>query len=161
MRRLAPLLLSALLLAPATARAQSLVLVDEQGIEKTLTAAQLKAMPQVEIRVREKDSSFTTFRGPTLRGLMTLAGAPTGRALRGPSMLLAIVADAPDGYSAGYMLADVDEQFGARAAIVAIAQDGKALPTADGPLRVIVQGEEHRARWVRNVAKLRLVRIGK
>lgn len=91
---------------------------------------------------------------------MTLIGAPTGHALRGPSMLLAVLAEASDGYRVAYMLADLDEQFGARTAILALTQDGHALSARDGPLRIIIAGEEHHARWARQVVRLRLVRVG-
>lgn len=75
-------------------------------------------------------------------------------------MLLAVLAEAADGYTVAYMLADLDKQFGARTAIVAVSQDGHALSARDGPLRIIVAGEEHHARLVRQVLRLRLVRVG-
>jgi hypothetical protein len=91
---------------------------------------------------------------------MTLVGAPAGPALRGPSILLAVVAEAADGYRAAYMLAEIDEQFGARQAILALSQDGAPLPVADGPLRVVLAGENHRARWIRQAQRLRLIPVG-
>jgi DMSO/TMAO reductase YedYZ molybdopterin-dependent catalytic subunit len=138
----------------------SLTLVGEGGVSRTLTGAELAALPQTEVRVRERDSSVITFRGPTIRSLITLVGAPTGMALRGPSMLLAVLAEAADGYRVAYMLAELDEQFGAREAILALTQDGQPLSARDGPLRIVVPGEEHRARWARQVQKLSLVRVG-
>lgn len=92
---------------------------------------------------------------------MTRGGAPAGHDLRGPAMTLAILAEAADNYRVGYMLAEIDEQFGAKSAIVAITQNGLPLPPRDGPFRVIVAGEEHRARWIRQLTVLRLVRLGK
>ena len=74
-------------------------------------------------------------------------------------MLLAVVAEASDGYRVGFMLAELDEQFGARAAILALTQDGHPLPARDGPLRVVVPGEQHHARWARQIIRLRLVRV--
>jgi DMSO/TMAO reductase YedYZ molybdopterin-dependent catalytic subunit len=50
-------------------------------------------------------------------------------------------------------------QFGARNAIIKLTQDGKPLPERDGPLRVVVPGETHHARWIRQVARLRMVRL--
>jgi hypothetical protein len=158
-------LLTAWLLAGLSATAVSaqshpaLTLFGEADVSKTLTQSELAALPQTEVSVREADSSRVVFRGPTLRALMTLVGAPTGQALRGPAMLLVVLAEASDGYQAAYMLAEIDEQFGARTAILALSQDGHALPAKDGPLRIVVAGEEHRARWVRQVIRLRLVRV--
>lgn len=146
--------------APAQGASGALTLVGEAGASKALTMAELAALPHVEVIVREADSLRIVFRGPALRALMTLIGAPTGHALRGPSMLLAVLAEASDGYRVAYMLADLDEQFGARTAILALTQDGHALSARDGPLRIIIAGEEHHARWARQVVRLRLVRVG-
>lgn len=144
----------------AQAGQATLVVVGEDGTSKTLAMSDLAALPQMEIIVQERDSTKIVFRGPTIRALMTLVGAPTGHALRGPSMLLAILADAADGYRAAFMLAELDEQFGARLAIVALSQDGHALSARDGPLRIVVAGEPHHARWMRQLTRLRLVRVG-
>lgn len=150
-----------LLLASAPASAQTLELIGENGVTRTLSAADLAALPQVEYTSTEKDGARVVFRGPTLRSLVTLAGAPTGHEFRGPNMLIAILAEASDGYRAAYMLAEVDEGFGNKTAILALSQDGAALPARDGPFRVIVPGEQHRARWIRMVQRLRLVRVGR
>lgn len=143
----------------AQAAPVTLTLIGQGGIQKTLSFTDLQALPQVDVVTVTKDSSRTTFRGPTLRSLMTLVGAPEGHALRGPNMLLAVVAEAGDGYRAAYMLAEIDEQFGARQAILALTQNGVALPAAEGPLRVVLPGEEHRARWIRQVVRFRLVPV--
>jgi hypothetical protein len=76
-------------------------------------------------------------------------------------MTLAVLAEAADNYRVGYMLAEIDEQFGAKSVIVAITQNGQPLPSRDGPFRIVVAGEEHRARWIRQLTTLRLVRLGK
>jgi NAD/NADP transhydrogenase beta subunit len=90
---------------------------------------------------------------------MTLVGAPAGHALRGPNMLLVVVAEASDSYKVVYTLAELDEQFGGHNAIVAISNDGNPLAADEGPFRVAMPGEEHRARWIRQVVRLRLVRV--
>lgn len=149
-----------LLLASAPASAQTLELIGEKGVTKTLAAADLAALPQSEFTSTERDGAKVVFRGPTLRSLVTLVGAPTGHEFRGPNMLIAIVAEASDGYRAAYMLAEVDEGFGNKNALLAISQDDAPLPAKDGPFRVVMPGEEHRARWIRNVVRLRLVRVG-
>jgi DMSO/TMAO reductase YedYZ molybdopterin-dependent catalytic subunit len=155
------LLGASLLLAPLGAgQAQSLELIGEQGAAKTLTAAELSALPQSEVRVTEKDGATIVFRGPTLRSLVNLVGAPTGHEFRGPNILIAIVAEASDGYRAAYMLAEVDDGFGNKNAVLALTQNGATLPAKDGPFRMVMPGEEHRARWIRMVQRIRLVRVG-
>ena len=154
------LIAGALLLVPLEVRAQALELVGEKGVTKTLSAAELAALPQSEVTVTEKEGARVVFRGPTLRSLVNLVGAPSGHEFGGPNMLLTILATATDGYRAAYMLAEVDEGFGNKNAILAISQDGAALPAKDGPYRVVMPGEEHRARWIRMVRSLGLVRVG-
>lgn len=154
------LIVGSLLLAAAPATAQTVDLIGEKGVTKTLSAAELAALPQGVVTSTERDGATVVFRGPTLRSLVTLVGAPTGHEFRGPNMLIAIMAEAADGYRAAYMLAEVDEGFGNKNALLAISQDGNPLPAKDGPYRMVLPGEEHRARWIRNVVRLRLVRVG-
>ena len=91
---------------------------------------------------------------------MTLVGAPAGRELRGPNMLLVVVAEASDGYKVVYALSELDDQFNNVPIIVAISQNGGPLPSDEGPFRIAMGGGgEHRARWLRNLTRLRLVRI--
>jgi DMSO/TMAO reductase YedYZ molybdopterin-dependent catalytic subunit len=138
----------------------ALTLVGDSGQTKSLSLTDLTALPQSEIREVTRDSATIVFRGPTLRALMTLVGAPAGHALRGVNMALVVVAEARDGYKVAYALAELDEQFGARTAILALTQNGTKLPATEGPLRVIISGEQHHARWIRQVVRLRLVRAG-
>lgn len=95
-----------------------------------------------------------------MRSLITLVGAPAGRELRGPNILLVVVAEASDGYKVAYALSELDDQFNTVPIVVAISQNGGPLPSAEGPFRIVVgSGGEHRARWLRNLTRLRLVRV--
>jgi len=138
---------------------RSLGVTGEDGVTRTFTMAELSAMPQLEAVSEESDGTKIVYRGPSVRQLMTLVGAPTGRGLRGPAMMLAVLAEARDGYRVAYMLSEIDDQFGARKAIVALSADGKPMPDTEGPLRVVMAGEQHRARWIRQLTSLRLVRV--
>jgi hypothetical protein len=167
MQRVTRSLAAILFLVPAPATvilAQSgpaaLTITIDGGATKVFSAAELLGMPQTEVVTTGRDSTRIVFRGPTLRSLMAAAGAPAGHELRGPNMLLAVLAEASDGYKAAYMLAELDEQFGARVGILAVTQDGKPIPAAEGPYRVVMAGEAHRARWIRQVIKLRLLKVG-
>jgi len=150
------------LLAVPSARAQqpgaSLKVVSLDGQATTLRADRLRALPQLEIRAPGRGDTVDVFRGPGLRAILTLVGAPTGRDFRGANMTLVVVAESADGYKVVYSLAELDEQFGARPAIVAITRDGRPLPDQDGPLEIVIAGEQHHARWIRQLASLRLIR---
>ena len=144
--------------APTRATAQSLKLIGLDGATKTLGIAELQALPQVEVS-DSVASGKVLFRGPTVRSLVNLVGAPEGRALRGPNMMLLVIAEASDGYKVVYTLAELDEQFGGRTAIVAVTGNGQPLLPESGPLRVAMSGEtQHRARWIRQLTTLRLAR---
>jgi hypothetical protein len=153
-----------MLLAVTNADAQrpdtSLTLTNQDGVARKLSIAQLRAMPQVELKLQETDGSPMVVRGPSLRAVLSVGGAPTGQMLRGPSMLLVVIAEGSDGYKVAYTLSELDEQFGARDGIIALSQNGKTLPDADGPMRVVIGTESHRARWVRHLDALRVVRVG-
>ncbi len=141
----------------AQAAAPTLKLIGFDGATKTLGIAELQVLRQVEV----SDSSASgkvQFRGPTVRSLVTLVGAPEGRALRGPNMMVLVIAEASDGYKVAYTLAELDEQFGARTAIVALTANGQPLAAESGPLRIAMAGETHRARWIRQLTTLRLAR---
>lgn len=70
-----------------------------------------------------------------------------------------VVADDGHGYRVAYTLSEIDPQFGARTAILALTKGGRPLPDSEGPLRVIVAGDEHHARWIKQVTRLRLVKV--
>ena len=145
------------LIIPCVASAQRtdtvLTVTNQDGVVKRFTIAELRKMPQIEVKAPASmnDTNKVTERGPSLRVVLTAAGAPTGQALRGPNMLLVVVAEASDGYKAAYTLAELDEQFGGRDGIVALTENGRPISETDGPMRIVVAGEMHRARWVRKV----------
>lgn len=145
--------------AHAQSQAVELRLTGLDGIAKTVGLAELQALPQKEIADSSAEAGRLLLRGPTLRSVVSLVGAPEGRALRGPAMTIVVVAEATDGYKVAYALAELDEQFGARGAIVVLTENGKPLAARVGPLRIAVAGEMHRARWIRQLTALRLVRV--
>ena len=75
-----------------------LTVTNQDGAVRRFTIANLRALPQVEVKVEGNDGAPAVERGPSLRALLTLTGAPAGQMLRGPSMLLVIVAEGSDGY---------------------------------------------------------------
>ena len=159
-------MLAALAVTLASARAMgqrvdtAITFTNQDGAVRHFTIADLRALPQVEDKTEGNDGAVMIERGPSLRGLLTSCGAPAGQMLRGPSMLLVLVAEGSDGYKVAFTLAELDEQFGARDGIIALTENGKPLADNDGPLRIVVGAESHRARWIRHLVALRLVRVG-
>ena len=77
------------------ATAQSLKLIGFDGATKTLGIAELQALPHVEVS-DSGTSGKVLFRGPTVRSLVNLVGAAEGRALRGPNMMIVVIAELPN-----------------------------------------------------------------
>jgi hypothetical protein len=67
-----------------------------------------------------------------------------------------LVAVGSDGYQAVYSLAEVNPDVHDATVIVADTQDGKPI-TGEGPLKLIATRETHPARWVRNLAGVRVM----
>ena len=59
-----------------------------------------------------------------------------------------------------YTLSELDEQFGARDGIIALTENGGPLAPGDGPLRIVIGSESHRARWIRMLVALKVVKVG-
>jgi hypothetical protein len=92
--------------------------------------------------------------GVWLRDLLAKAGVPAGEAIKGPLLHATISVVAADGYRVGFSLGEIDAKLGNTPILVADACDGKPLPVADGPLRLVAEGEMRAARSVRQVTAI-------
>ena len=146
---------------PAAGQAPAMLqLISEAGTTTEIPLDSLRRMPQVELRGQIHEGPEIVFRGPALEALLAMAGAPQGRDLRGPGLRLVALAEARDGYAVVYSLAELSPDLGARRGIVAIEQDGQPLNEKDGPMRIVLEGEKRPARWIRQLERLRIVRVG-
>ncbi len=94
--------------------------------------------------------------GVRLADLAARAGLPAGKALSGPPLAWAIVAEAGDGYRVAFTLAEIDPLLGNRPVVVADRCNGAALSPDAGPIRLVVPGEARAARSLRGLVRLRL-----
>jgi DMSO/TMAO reductase YedYZ molybdopterin-dependent catalytic subunit len=69
----------------------------------------------------------------------------------------AVVASARDGFEAVFSVGELLETLGTTTALVVWEQDGKALPDALGPLRILVLSDKGGARSLRQLTSLRVV----
>src|SRR5690606_18107757 len=69
-----------------------------------------------------------------------------------------VVVEAVDGYRALFALAEFDSAFRAEVPILALRRNGAPLEAEAGHFQIIVPGEMRHARWVRDVACLRVAR---
>ena len=141
--------------APATLRLEGLV-----ATPRTLTAADLAALPHREQTTTDKEGNKHVYRGVALADVLHLAGTPEGKAIHGPVLAQAILATAADGYQAVFALPEIDPDFSPQTILLADRRDGKPLPAHDGPYQLIVPLEKKPARWVRQLTSLRVVKVG-
>ncbi len=144
---------------PAAAIAQPAVALRVIGAAPNhlaLGLADIAMLPHLTVRVTTEKGVATEYEGVPIAEILRKAGAPLGKDLRGPYLALGVVAGAPDGYRVLFSLAEIDPAFSSRVIILADRRDGKQLDNHEGPLRIIVPGDQRGARWIRAVNTLKL-----
>ena len=130
------------------------VVVSMGSQEQLWTAESLRTLPHVSVTVyNEHSKAQEMFTGVPISVLLQRVGFPLRP--HGKDFRLFVVATGADGYEVVFSGGELTPDVHAGTVLVADAMQGKALG-ADGPLRLIVTGEERPARWVRNLASLRV-----
>jgi len=137
--------------SPAPAADNGVVLSVKGAVkqELRLTAGDWKALPRTKVTAKDHDGAAHEYEGVALQALLGKAGAPQTSEMRGKNMMLAVIAEASDGYRALFSLAELDADFAGAQVLVADTADGKPLGAQQGPLRLVVPGDKRQARWVR------------
>lgn len=128
------------------------------GQARTISAAELAAMPHQTVTLRSEDGTPVRYEGVPLSLLLQSIGAPTGKALRGPDMADVVIVSAADGYRVALSLADTDPSIRGEAVVLADRAGGAVLSARDRPFRLIVEGDKRPARAERMVRDIRVVR---
>lgn len=123
---------------------------------RSLTAADLAALPRLTRRVADKAGKKHRYSGVALSEVLRLAGAPQGKALHGPVLAYGLFITGADGYQALFALPEIDPSFTSQTILLADQCDGQPLPPDHGVYQIIVPNDKRPARWVRQVAALRL-----
>jgi hypothetical protein len=144
--------------ACAVARENAVVVYGDVERTATFTADSLARMPAKSFAGEPHGGTPGTYTGPTLSELLKGAGAPSGGDLRGSAMAVVVIAEAADGYTAAFSIAEVDPTFREVVPFLAIRKDGAPLDAEVGPFQIIVPDDSRHGRWVRQVACLRVVR---
>ena len=97
--------------------------------------------------------------GPLLVDVLARLGAPSKGDVRGAALVTAVVIEARDGYRVAFTLGELDPLLGKAEVVLADRCNGTLLDAADGPFRLAVSGDTRGARSVRQVARLRLVKV--
>jgi hypothetical protein len=72
-------------------------------------------------------------------------------------LAFAVIVRARDGYAACFSMGELSEEGAGRAVWIALNQDGKPLPNADGPVRLVIPDDAKPARWVHAVSTITIV----
>jgi len=140
----------------AVAQPGALVLYGDLDQPITLTPGDLAALPQTSVEAIPHGGTATTYSGPRLEHVLAKADLPRGAWRRGNQLLVDIVWEAVAGYRAVFALAELDSGFRLETPILALTRNGEALEADAAPFQVIVPGEQRHARWVRQIACIRI-----
>jgi hypothetical protein len=119
------------------------------------TPAALAALPHTTVSVyNEHTKANESYSGVPLIDLLVKLGVPDKP--RGQQFRTYLVAVGSDGYEVVYSLGEVTPDVSKSTVLVADSEDGKPI-AQDGPLKMIATGEKRPARWVRNLAAIRVL----
>jgi hypothetical protein len=132
------------------------LLVSYQDKKASLDAAALAKLPAKEVEASDHQAQHR-YSGVLVRDILGLVGAPAGDSLRGKALTLVVRITGNDDYAVVYALAEFDSGFSDRSIILADQQDGQPLPDNAAPFRIVIPGDTHPARWVRQVKSIEVI----
>ena len=136
--------------------AARLELIGAGGQQVNISSADFHALPPKTVQVHnEHTGADETYQGVELSLLLAHIDAPLGQKLRGKALAMYVVAEGTDKYRVVYSLAEVDPAFHNGTVIVADREAGQPI-TKDGPFKLVNTDDKRPARWVRNLASIRL-----
>lgn len=159
-RWMAAALLLLAIVCPAPVRADGpaeVTITNLQGKSETLTARSLADSPRATLTAKDRDGVEHRFEGVEIHELLMRVDVSTGEDLRGPRMRELVTIEGADGYSVAYSIGELSPKFTDRKVLLADRIDGMPLAAETGPYRVIVEGDKRHSRWVRNVARIRVL----
>jgi hypothetical protein len=141
-----------------SALAATTLQVSYQDKKVSLDASELGKLPVTEVDASDHQTKHR-YSGVLVRDILGLVGAPLGDGLRGKALSLVVRITANDNYTVVFALAEFDPGFSDRSIILADHQDGQPLPDNAAPFRVVVPGDSHPARWVRQVRSIEVIAL--
>jgi hypothetical protein len=144
-------------LAAMPAAAQTLGLTGAAGQKATLTAADLAAMPHVQVTTKAHGQTHA-YGGVILGDVLARVGAPRGEAIKGPELATVARFTASDGYQVVLDLAQTDPLTRASRVIIADREAGAPLK-GDGPFRLVIEDDLRPARSARQIEKIEVLKL--
>jgi len=134
------------------ANSNELLFVDDKG-KQTKVALPLQDLARSKITV-EHEGAAEHYEGVPLAALLARSGIVLGAEARGRLLGRYLIVTGGDGYAAVFSLAEVDPFFAEKPALLADRMGGEALPADKGPLLLVLPGEKHHRRWVKQVIRI-------
>ena len=131
------------------------VALDDTAI--SFTADDLKKLPRSTVEVTDKSGKKFLYSGVAVHVLLAKVNAPLGEELKGEALRCYVAVKAKDEYRVVCGLCEFDPLFNYRTILLADEKDGQPLDDDAGPFQLIVAGEKRRARWVRQVDRIRMM----
>ncbi len=123
-----------------------------------LKLADIQAFPKVSITTDAQAGQGRlgshTYSGALLYNVLQKAQIKVDAARKNDILRKVVLITGTDKYAVAVSLGEIAPRFAAKKIILAYEQDGKALPSTDGFVRLIVPGDSFAGRYVSNVAKV-------
>ena len=126
----------------------------------TLYRNDLAKMQRITVSMKDHDTKMYSYTGVAIRDILELAGVTMGKQLRGKNLTKYMLVKCADGYQVLFSLAELDSSFTDRNIILAYEAEGRPLPAAKGPFKLVVPGEKKPARCGLQVTEL-VIRFAK
>jgi hypothetical protein len=133
------------------APAQSVSLRGPEGQQRSVSLADLAAMPHQSATLASEHGPAKRYDGVPLTLLLQSVGASAGKALRGPALANMVVVSAQDGYRVVLALAETDPGVRSEKILLADRAEGAPLPANEGPFRLVIEGDLRPVRSARMV----------
>lgn len=143
--------------AASVAGAQTLSLSGPAGQTATLTAADIAALPHVQVTTKAHGQTHA-YSGVVLGDILAKVGAPRGEAIKGPELATVVRFTAKDGYQVVLDLAQTDPVTRASRVIVADREADAPLKD-DGPFRLVIEDDLRPARSARQIEKIEVLKL--
>lgn len=126
----------------------------------TLYHDDLAKMQRITVSMKDHDTKVYSYTGVAVRDILELAGVTMGKQLRGKNLTKYLLVKCADGYQVLFSLAELDSSFTDRNIILAFESEGRPLPAAKGPFKLVVPDEKKPARSSLQVIEL-VIRFAK
>jgi len=150
---------STLLFLAVAATCQQITVQLEDGKSVVLSRAEIEALPHLKFTAAGKSDVPELYEGATVKSVLEKAGVTFGDSLKGKRLATCLLVEASDGYKVVFALPEFDPAFTDKQIVLVFLRNNKPLDDKEGPYRLVIPDEKRMARWVRQVATLKMANV--